>query len=147
MLPLAVPAAVIPAVEPMPSGPPELSVNVPGPVRAALPVMLKVAPLDTVQFLVAARAMLNPPLLNVPLCTLRLPVTLVAVMAALIVAPPALVLLTVRLLLVTALTPMGMVCADVPLKLIVLVVPGMSVPRVVTVKLPARFSVAAPPLR
>jgi hypothetical protein len=97
MFPVA-PEEVMPTVEPMPSVPPELSVNVPVPVSATLPLMFKVAPLETVQFFAAASAMAKPPLLKVPLSTLIFPVTRVAVIVVLGVAPLALVLLIVRLL-------------------------------------------------
>ena len=99
MFPVAVPAVVMPAVEPMPRVPPELSVNVPVPVSVeVLPVMLKVAPLETVQFLPDARAMLNPPLLSFPLWMLRFPKMSPEAAVALNVAPLVLVLLTFRLL-------------------------------------------------
>jgi hypothetical protein len=73
-------------------------------------------------------------------------VTLVADIAALSVAPLTLVLFTYRLLYTTELTPMGIVCAEVPLKLNVLVVPGVRVPTLLRiVKDPRRLNVPAPP--
>ena len=74
------------------------------------------------------------------------PNTLVAVMFALMTAPLAFVLLIVILRYVIALTPIGMVWETaLPLKLTVLVVPGVKVPKLPdSVKFPVRFSVPAP---
>ena len=70
---------------------------VPETIVVLVPVRLKVAPSETLKFFVF-NAIANPPLLKIPLCTLKSPVTLLKVIAALKVAPLECELLTVKLL-------------------------------------------------
>ena len=65
---------------------------------ALVPVSLKVAPFETVKFFALASVMANPPLPNVPVPTVRSPVTFDEVMLPSSVAPLALVLSRLRLL-------------------------------------------------
>ena len=79
----------------------EPNVFVPPPetvIMEDVPVRLKAAPFATLKFFVLANALTNPPLFNIPVWTLRLPVTFKGVMPALKVAPDELVLLTLILL-------------------------------------------------
>jgi hypothetical protein len=129
----------VPLMVAVPDAPPHVIEVVPVfKVDPAATVRASEAPLATVTLFVFNKL----PELTLP--TDIFPVTLVAVTPALNVAPLALVLLMLRLAYVTLLTAIGIVCAAGPLKLKVLVVPGVSVPTVY-VKAPPRFKVPAPP--
>ena len=94
-----------------------------------VPAKYKVAPLETLKFLAEVSATAYPPLLRAPDCIDKLPVTFVDAMAALKEAPVEYVLFTVRLLYVTALTPIGMLCEIVLLLKFTVPVDGVNVPK------------------
>ena len=108
-----------------------------------VPARKNVAPFTTWNVLLVAIPIAKPPLLKTPLCTLMLPSTVADVTAPLMVTVARLL---VFILLYTIELPKVTDWAEVPLKLTVLVVPGVSVPiPPASVIAPLRFKVPAPP--